>query len=191
MRHLLSICDRFAPGLRKCFLIASVRAALVCLVVWLATLCVAQSSAPYQKHTPPTKQQKKARRSSSPTRSRSRRRASSATLASRCARCVFFVRGDEAILVCCSVRRSLKPQTPNKNAHTTQKTKQRGHIHHIDNGFGFDQRFPYRVPHIDGLYSASAGAHPAGSVIGCAGHNAAGVLVRDLGLVPKWATAAE
>ena len=102
-----------------------------------------------------------------------------------------FVRGDEAILVCCSVRRSLKPQTPNKNAHTTQKTKQRGHIHHIDNGFGFDQRFPYRVPHIDGLYSASAGAHPAGSVIGCAGHNAAGVLVRDLGLVPKWATAAE
>ena len=64
----------------------------------------------------------------------------------------------------------------------------RGHIHHIDNGFGFDQRFPYRTP-IGGLYSASAGTHPAGSVIGCAGHNAAACVVRDLGLQPHWATA--
>ena len=37
-----------------------------------------------------------------------------------------------------------------------------GHIHHIDNIFGFE-----------GLYSCSAGCHPGGSVIGAAGHNAA------------------
>lgn len=54
-----------------------------------------------------------------------------------------------------------------------------GHIHHIDNLFGFDQRAPYRWP-IDGLYSCSAGCHPAGSVIGAAGHNAAMTLLADL-----------
>ena len=55
-----------------------------------------------------------------------------------------------------------------------------GHIHHIDNGIAFDQRMPYRTG-IDGLYAASAGCHPAGSVIGAAGHNAAQVVLRDLG----------
>jgi phytoene dehydrogenase-like protein len=54
-----------------------------------------------------------------------------------------------------------------------------GHIHHIDNTFGFDQRMPYATP-IDGLYSCSAGCHPAGSVIGAAGHNAAKALLREL-----------
>jgi phytoene dehydrogenase-like protein len=34
---------------------------------------------------------------------------------------------------------------------------------------------------VDGLYSASAGCHPAGSVIGAAGHNAARRVLRDLG----------
>ena len=48
----------------------------------------------------------------------------------------------------------------------------RGHIHHIDNTFGFDERHPYAYP-IPGLYSCSAGCHPGGSVIGAAGHNAA------------------
>jgi phytoene dehydrogenase-like protein len=48
----------------------------------------------------------------------------------------------------------------------------RGHIHHVDNQFGFADRLPYATP-IAGLYSCSAGTHPAGSVIGCAGHNAA------------------
>ena len=47
-----------------------------------------------------------------------------------------------------------------------------GHIHHVDNTFGFDQRMPYATP-VEGLYSCSAGCHPAGSVIGAAGHNAA------------------
>jgi phytoene dehydrogenase-like protein len=56
----------------------------------------------------------------------------------------------------------------------------RGHIHHVDNGFGFADRLPYATP-IEGLYSCSAGCHPAGSVIGAAGHNAARRLVRDLG----------
>lgn len=64
----------------------------------------------------------------------------------------------------------------------------RGHIHHIDNGYCFSDRFPYRTP-LEGLYSASAGTHPAGSVIGCAGHNCAAAVARDLGLVPKWGTA--
>lgn len=57
----------------------------------------------------------------------------------------------------------------------------RGHIHHVDNSFGFADRVPYRQP-IAGLYAASAGTHPAGSVIGCAGHNAAMAALADLGL---------
>jgi phytoene dehydrogenase-like protein len=56
----------------------------------------------------------------------------------------------------------------------------RGHIHHVDNSFGFADRLPYRTP-IAGLYSCSAGTHPAGSVIGCAGHNAAAAVLRELG----------
>ncbi len=56
----------------------------------------------------------------------------------------------------------------------------RGHIHHVDNSYGFSDRLPYETP-IGGLYSCSAGTHPAGSVIGCAGHNAAQRVLRDLG----------
>jgi phytoene dehydrogenase-like protein len=56
----------------------------------------------------------------------------------------------------------------------------RGHIHHVDNSFGFSDRLPYAQP-IGGLYSASAGCHPAGSVIGAAGHNAARRVLKDLG----------
>lgn len=55
-----------------------------------------------------------------------------------------------------------------------------GHIHHIDNTFGFDRRMPYATP-VAGLYSCSAGCHPAGSVIGAAGHNAAMRVMKDLG----------
>jgi phytoene dehydrogenase-like protein len=54
-----------------------------------------------------------------------------------------------------------------------------GHIHHVDNTFGFSDRLPYKTP-VAGLYSASAGCHPAGSVIGAAGHNAAKRLLADL-----------
>ena len=58
-----------------------------------------------------------------------------------------------------------------------------GHIHHVDNTFGFDQRMPYATP-IDGLYSCGAGCHPAGSVIGAAGYNAARRVLKDLGVRP-------
>jgi phytoene dehydrogenase-like protein len=58
----------------------------------------------------------------------------------------------------------------------------RGHIHHVDNAFGFTDRVPYRTP-VGGLYAASAGCHPAGSVIGAAGHNAAMRVLRDMGVV--------
>ncbi|MEY2931373.1 MAG: hypothetical protein RL033_2122 [Pseudomonadota bacterium] len=54
-----------------------------------------------------------------------------------------------------------------------------GHIHHIDNSFGFSDRFPHRTP-IAGLYSCSAGTHPAGSVIGSAGYIAARCVISDL-----------
>lgn len=57
----------------------------------------------------------------------------------------------------------------------------RGHIHHVDNKFGFDQRVPYETP-VQGLYMCSAGCHPAGSVIGAAGHNAAKQVLGALGL---------
>ena len=55
-----------------------------------------------------------------------------------------------------------------------------GHIHHVDNSFGFADRLAYATP-IQGLYSCSAGTHPAGSVIGAAGHNAAMRVLADLG----------
>jgi phytoene dehydrogenase-like protein len=59
-----------------------------------------------------------------------------------------------------------------------------GHIHHVDNTFGFDQRMPYATP-IPGLYSCSAGCHPAGSVIGSAGNNAATRVLKDLGIARR------
>jgi phytoene dehydrogenase-like protein len=71
---------------------------------------------------------------------------------------------------------TLTPKTIEKHFGIT-----RGHIHHVDNSFGFADRLAYRTP-IDGLYSCSAGTHPAGSVIGCAGHNAARCVMDDLGL---------
>ena len=55
-----------------------------------------------------------------------------------------------------------------------------GHIHHVDNSYGFSERMPYRFG-IDGLYLASAATHPAGAVIGAAGHNAAEAVIKDLG----------
>ncbi len=57
----------------------------------------------------------------------------------------------------------------------------RGHIHHIDNIFGFADRHPHRSP-LEGLYSCSAGTHPAGSVIGAAGYNAAQAVLEDMEL---------
>jgi phytoene dehydrogenase-like protein len=54
-----------------------------------------------------------------------------------------------------------------------------GHIHHVDNTFGFDQRVPY-FSGLAGLYSCSAGTHPAGSVVGAAGHNAAQAVLAAL-----------
>lgn len=54
-----------------------------------------------------------------------------------------------------------------------------GHIHHIDNTFGFDERMPYATS-LQGLYSCSAGCHPAGSVIGASGHNSAERILKDL-----------
>jgi len=55
----------------------------------------------------------------------------------------------------------------------------RGHIHHVDNKYGFTERVPYATP-IQGLYLCSAGCHPAGSVIGASGHNAAKQVLKDL-----------
>jgi phytoene dehydrogenase-like protein len=55
-----------------------------------------------------------------------------------------------------------------------------GHIHHVDNTVSFADRMPYATG-LDGLYAGSAGCHPAGSVIGAAGHNAALRILRDLG----------
>lgn len=58
----------------------------------------------------------------------------------------------------------------------------RGHIHHVDNSFATVDRLPYTTP-IEGLYACSAGCHPAGAVIGAAGHNAAMRVLSDLGKV--------
>lgn len=58
-----------------------------------------------------------------------------------------------------------------------------GHIHHIDNQYGFSDRHPYQTPAAN-VYSCSAGCHPAGSVIGASGHNSAMKILSDLGVVP-------
>lgn len=55
-----------------------------------------------------------------------------------------------------------------------------GHIHHVDNTVSFTDRMPYATG-LDGLYAGGAGCHPAGSVIGAAGHNAARRILTDLG----------
>jgi phytoene dehydrogenase-like protein len=55
-----------------------------------------------------------------------------------------------------------------------------GHIHHVDNCVSFTDRMPYATG-VPGLYAGSAGCHPAGSVIGAAGHNAAQRILADLG----------
>ena len=55
-----------------------------------------------------------------------------------------------------------------------------GHIHHVDNSFGFDERLPVKTP-LEGVFSASAGCHPAGSVIGAAGYIAAKRVLKELG----------
>ena len=55
----------------------------------------------------------------------------------------------------------------------------RGQIHHVDNSFGFADRLPYATL-IQELYTASAACHPAGSVIGSAGYNAAMRVIKDM-----------
>jgi len=61
-----------------------------------------------------------------------------------------------------------------------------GNIDHVDNAVAFADRLPYRVG-VDGVYAGAAGCHPAGSVIGCAGHNAARAILADLGRLPAGA----
>lgn len=56
-----------------------------------------------------------------------------------------------------------------------------GNIDHVDNALSFTDRMPYRTG-VDGVYAGAAGCHPAGSVIGCAGHNAAQAILTDLDL---------
>lgn len=62
----------------------------------------------------------------------------------------------------------------------------RGHIQHVDNSFGFTDRIPYSLP-INKLYACGAACHPGGAVIGCAGHNAAMKIIKDIenGILPK------
>ncbi len=56
-----------------------------------------------------------------------------------------------------------------------------GHIHHVDNSVGFADRLPYSLD-VAGLYACGAGCHPAGSVIGAAGYNAANAVLADLAI---------
>lgn len=60
-----------------------------------------------------------------------------------------------------------------------------GNIHHVDPTFSFTDRMPYAVG-VDGVYAASAGCFPSGSVIGAAGHNAARLVLEDLGVAVTW-----
>ena len=57
-----------------------------------------------------------------------------------------------------------------------------GQIHHIANTWGLADRLPYKTP-ISGVYSASAGCHPGGSVTGAPGYNCATQVATDLGFL--------
>ncbi|MDQ6651004.1 MAG: NAD(P)/FAD-dependent oxidoreductase [Actinomycetota bacterium] len=59
-----------------------------------------------------------------------------------------------------------------------------GNIFHVDNAVSFTDRMPYATG-LPGLYAGAAGCHPAGSVIGAAGHNAAQRILADVGLPPS------
>jgi phytoene dehydrogenase-like protein len=52
-------------------------------------------------------------------------------------------------------------------------------IFHVDNSIAFADRLPYALG-VEGVYAGAAGCHPAGSVIGAAGHNAALRVLADL-----------
>lgn len=54
-----------------------------------------------------------------------------------------------------------------------------GNIMHVNNTIAFADRMPYATG-VDGVYAGAAGCHPAGSVIGAAGHNAARRILTDL-----------
>lgn len=56
-----------------------------------------------------------------------------------------------------------------------------GHIFHVDNSVVTVDRMPCATP-VPGLYAGAAGCHPAGSVIGAAGHNVARLVLGDLGV---------
>ncbi len=58
-----------------------------------------------------------------------------------------------------------------------------GNIFHVDNAISFVDRMPYDAG-VPGVYAGAAGCHPAGSVIGCAGHNAAQRMLADLDAAP-------
>lgn len=90
--------------------------------------------------------------------------------------CDRFAPGTSALVV---DRMALHPQRIERHFGMTL-----GHIHHIDNCFGFDDRFPHRTP-LAGVYSCSAGTHPAGSVIGSAGLIAANLLLEDFGIATR------
>jgi phytoene dehydrogenase-like protein len=64
-----------------------------------------------------------------------------------------------------------------------------GHIFHLDNSRSFTDRLPYRTA-TEGLYACGAACHPAGSVIGAAGWNAAREALRDRGVTVPDAPAA-
>ncbi len=56
-----------------------------------------------------------------------------------------------------------------------------GHIFHLDNSYSFTDRVPYATG-LPGLYAGGSGCHPAGSVMGAPGYNAAHRLLRDVGV---------
>lgn len=49
----------------------------------------------------------------------------------------------------------------------------------------FPECSQYRTP-VQGLYICGSSAHPGGNVTGAPGHNAAGVVLKDLGITPWW-----
>lgn len=57
-----------------------------------------------------------------------------------------------------------------------------GHICHVDHRFAMDERLPYAIPSVNGLYACGSGCHPGGGVTGAPGYVASTRILKDLGL---------
>jgi phytoene dehydrogenase-like protein len=58
-----------------------------------------------------------------------------------------------------------------------------GHIFHVDHRFPLNERLPYAIPGVAGLYACGAACHPGGGVTGAPGYISSQKVLKDLAIV--------